>query len=324
MIQRTTLIGLALVFVASIGFVSSAARGADESMKSRHFTFTYSTDIKGLSKGDDVRVWLPVPPSNSEQTIKILDRPADATVGDEARFGNRMLFVKRIVEADGTISLAARFDVSRTEIRGDSAPESSDPQQFLKADAKVPVGGKTLKLLDGRSLPSDQLQAAHMLYDVVDDHMVYRKDKPGWGNGDAEWACDSGYGNCTDFHSLFISLARATNIPAKFEIGFLLPEQRGSGTIAGYHCWAKFKPEGHGWMPVDISEANQHPEQRTYNFGNLTENRVTFSVGRDLILEPKQAGPPVNFFVYPYVEVNGKVIEKERIEKRFAFEDMKD
>src|SRR5881227_3323734 len=107
-----------------------------------------------------------------------------------------------------------------------------------------------------------------------------RPSKAGWCRGDAVWACDSRTGNCTDFHSLFIALARSQKIPAKFEIGFGLPEKHGAGEVAGYHCWAKFKPDGKGWVPVDISEANKNPKLKEYYFGNLTPDRVTFTTGR--------------------------------------------
>ncbi len=70
------------------------------------------------------------------------------------------------------------------------------------------------------------------MYDVVDEHMKYRKDGEGWGRGDAVWACDSKFGNCTDFHSLFISMARGNKIPSKFEMGFSIPAKRGAGLIA--------------------------------------------------------------------------------------------
>jgi hypothetical protein len=59
-----------------------------------------------------------------------------------------------------------------------------------------------------------------------------------------------------------------------------------------------------------------------YYFGNLTENRATFTVGRDLVLVPKQDGPPLNFFVYPYVEVGGKVYPAEKVERKFAYSDV--
>src|SRR5439155_13718790 len=131
----------------------------------------------------------------------------------------------------------------------------------------------------------------------------------------------SGYGNCSDFHSLFISLARSQKIPAKFEIGFPLPARHGAGDIPGYHCWAKFRPEGKGWVPVDISEANKDPKMRDYYFGNLTPDRVAFSTGRDLGLVPRQAGGPLNFFVYPYVEVGGKPYPQ--VEPHFSFRDLK-
>jgi transglutaminase-like putative cysteine protease len=195
--------------------------------------------------------------------------------------------------------------------------------RFLQPDAKVPTDGRPLELIKGKKLPTDQEAAARVLYDVVNGHMRYSKEGTGWGRGDAAWACDSRYGNCTDFHSLFIALARSEKIPARFEIGFGLPEKRGSGDVAGYHCWAKFKPEGKGWVPVDISEANKNPKMKDYYFGNLTEDRVTFSTGRQITLAPKQDGPPLNFFVYPYVEVGGKPYPADKVKRKFGYEDVK-
>jgi hypothetical protein len=75
-------------------------------------------------------------------------------------------------------------------------------------------------------------------------------------------------------------------------------------------------------MPVDISEARQHPELRQYYFGNLTENRVMFTTGRDLVLSPKQDGPPLNYFVYPYIEVDGKPWPAEKIKRTFTYQDI--
>jgi transglutaminase-like putative cysteine protease len=80
---------------------------------------------------------------------------------------------------------------------------------FLKPDAKVPIDAKPLSLLEGKKLPGEQLQLARLLYDVVNNHMRYSKEGTGWGQGDAVWACDNKYGNCSDFHSLFISLSRS-------------------------------------------------------------------------------------------------------------------
>ena len=48
---------------------------------------------------------------------------------------------------------------------------------------------------------------------------------------------------------------------------------------------------------------------------------MQFSTGRDITLSPKQGGPALNYFVYPYVEVDGKPYEK--LDKQFSFEEIK-
>jgi len=95
-------------------------------------------------------------------------------------------------------------------------------------------------------------------------------------------------------------------VPARFTIGLPLPEERGGGEIAGYHCWAEFFAAGRGWVPIDASEAAKAPAKREYFFGALDENRIEFSRGRDLVLVPAQSGEPLNYFIYPYAEWNGQ------------------
>jgi len=56
------------------------------------------------------------------------------------------------------------------------------------------------------------------------------------GRGDVLYACDAKKGNCTDFHSLFIAMARSQSIPARFEIWLPNSAGQASAEIAGYHC----------------------------------------------------------------------------------------
>ena len=150
------------------------------------------------------------------------------------------------------------------------------------------------------------LEMARAIYNHVVATVKYDKTGKGWGNGDIYYACDARRGNCTDFHAIFIGYARAVGIPARFAIGFPLPADRGAGKIAGYHCWAEFYAKGIGWVPVDASEAAKNPAKREYFFGAHDENRVELSKGRDVILTPKQQAAPLNYFVYPYVELDGR------------------
>ena len=303
---------------------------AAEMAKSREFEFTYGAAVKKLPAGAKVRVWIPVPQSNEYQQAKQVGQslPSGPAIATETKFGNKILYFETKAPESGAFNFSVTYQVERSEVLGlksKSGAELTEAERklFLAPEAKVPITGKPVVLLTGLKLPKDNpLRLGELLYNKVDDHMKYDKSRPGYGNGDSVWACDSRFGNCTDFHSLFISMARSQGVPARFEIGFPLPPERGEGDIGGYHCWALFYADGHGWVPVDISEADKHPEMKKYYFGNLTENRVTFSTGRDLTLAPKQDAEPLNFFVYPHVEVDGQVWPNDKMEKRFRFKDV--
>ena len=300
--------------------------------KSRSFHFTYAGKVTDLKPGQEAKVWLPLPTTTPEQTVALEETKLPAPTFETNRdplYRNAMLHFAAKADERGEIpfsytALATRNEV-KTDFRANRVVKAEEApgllDRYRKADGMVPVGGKPMELLKDKTLPPDPFEAAKVLYDVVNGHMTYRKTGEGWGRGDAVWACDSKFGNCTDFHSLFISMARGVKMPAKFEMGFSLPEKRGSGEIKGYHCWAYCMPKNLGWIPVDISEANQHPERSSYFFGNLSENRLQLTTGRDLELVPKQAGPPLNFFVYPYVEVDGRPYPADKITRAFSFKD---
>jgi hypothetical protein len=75
-----------------------------------------------------------------------------------------------------------------------------------------------------------------------------------------------------------------------------------------------------GWVPVDASEAAKDPKRRDYFFGAHDENRVECARGRDLTLNPKQKGAALNYFIYPYAEVDGKPLTG--VDKTFNYRDL--
>jgi len=145
----------------------------------------------------------------------------------------------------------------------------------------------------------------------------------GWGRGDALHACQVGKGNCTDFHALFISLAKASGIPARFFMGFPLPKGPSGELPAGYHCWAEFYVAGRGWIPVDASEGRKNKDKSGYFFGNLDPDRVLMSEGRGIRLSPQQAGPDLNYLSNPYVEIDGKPFDRYKLERTYKNTDIK-
>jgi hypothetical protein len=217
------------------------------------------------------------------------------------------------------------YEVERRVLRaGAAAGDAREAARFLAADDRVVVGHAVLEPIlkeIRRASPSpDPPRRARAIYDWVVDNVEYKKVGTGWGNGDTFWACNERYGNCTDFHSLFISLARTEGIPARFEMGFPVPIDRESGEISGYHCWVEFWLPEQGWVPIDASEASKHPEKRELFYGMYPPDRLHFSTGRDLRLGPDHRGRPLNYFIYPYIEIDGK---RSRIEvkTRFRYEE---
>jgi transglutaminase-like putative cysteine protease len=312
-----------------------AARATAEfSPPARTFLFTYQVILKDIpAAAQRVRVWIPCAVTDMHQAVilKRVNGPVHLREVRQARLGNDILYGEILHPQPGAAEFAVEYQVTRKEYsKGDyeslvkasqgSAAAQKNLAEFLAPDRLVPIDGKMKELADENTRGKQgTVEKAHALYDYVFQTVRYDKSGTGWGRGDSLWVCDAKHGNCTDFHSLFISLARAEGIPARFEIGFPVPSGR-EGTIPGYHCWAEFYVSGEGWVPVDISEAWKDPQKHDYFFGTLDANRVQFSVGRDLTLQPKQDGGPLNYFIYPYVEVDGKPFEG--IEKKFSYREM--
>ncbi|MGH9529069.1 MAG: transglutaminase-like domain-containing protein [Terriglobales bacterium] len=317
-----------VVFLLFSAITLAALSHAQET---RHFVFHYSFTVRNIPVGERVRIWIPAAESNDFQEVRVVRATGDLPLKrtHESKYGNQMYFAQTSKAKKRELHFEIVYDVVRHEriVLGTYAPHLASLQlkdkernEFLAPDRLVPVTGEPAKLaISVTKTEATPLDKAHAIYDYVFANMSYDKTGTGWGRGDALYACAAKKGNCTDFHSLFIAMARSQGIPARFEIGFPLPAAAHSGEIAGYHCWADFFEPQHGWVPVDISEAWQHPEKRSYFFGALDANRVQFAMGRDLRLSPAQNGPPLNYFVYPYVEVAGKVYSN--VAQAFSFED---
>jgi transglutaminase-like putative cysteine protease len=264
-------------------------------------------------------MWLPVPHSDPYQQISNLhiDAPCPYRIQTSAN-GHQILHIGFDRPAAGTLSIRLTLDAVRTEhtqprLSANSTPTpDEDPAtlaQYLKPDRLVPIDGQIRTWANevvSKAGAHTDLEKARAIYDHVVSTVKYDKTGKGWGRGDIYYACEERRGNCTDFHAIVIGYARALGIPARFAIGFPIPAERGAGKIAGYHCWAEVYVKQIGWIAIDASEAAKNPAKRDYYFGTHDENRLEFSKDRDIVLVPKQQGDPLNYFVYPYAEIDGQ------------------
>jgi hypothetical protein len=283
----------------------------------RDFEATYVATIAQVPVGlPRLELWVPLPQDSADQIVRDLriEGPCPTAVRRESENGNAYYYCSIDDPKPGPLEVRVRFRAGRREagVAGTSSgSETADSlKRYLQAENLVTLSPRIREIARQVTLGHDTPESkARAIYEYIVNTMSYDKTTPGWGNGDTERACDVREGNCTDIHSYFMSLARAEGIPARFIIGFpLKPELE--GTIPGYHCWAELYLPGRGWVPVDASDASKATDwkKREYLFGHLDPDRVQFTVGRDIHLDPPPCAETLNYFIYPYAEGNGTAI----------------
>ena len=292
--------------------------------------FTYTATVPAAPPGTRaLDVWLPIPSDSPWQRITGLTvtAPIAYQLTTEAHYGNRMVYVYDTQPAK-PLSVTVRFTTARRQVRFSDltirSAQALAPEIYLAADSRVPIGGGFKKIAGGLTLnEKTSLQKEHDLFRhvVATMHYDYKKTSPEYTQGDSAFVCDYKSGNCSDLHSYLISLSRSLGIPAVLEFGFPLsgiPVARPlppDGKIAGYHCWIWFWNTERGWTPMDAADARRWADAGNQAvsdslFGSLVLERsaVAFSRGRDLTLSPPQKAGPLNYFIYPYAEADGKPV----------------
>ena len=318
----------------------------------RSFQFKYEVNLEP-SNGKKIEIWIPVPQSNEVQDISNFNIYSDIQyqIKNEAVHNNKYLYMfnEKGIQEPSTITIT--FDVKRKE-HSNQSYKGLDEDNYLGSYQTVPTGDIFSDVIKENKLSKDNVRGIYdfvfsgMHYGkpksfsseyykqpwlnektkygekgVTRDRVVelYQKSKKEnnnytFGNGNAIYACDIGVGNCTDYHSYFMSLGRTLKIPVRFHMGFQLPENS-HGEIGGYHCWADYYKNGL-WFPVDISEADKNPAKKDYFFGTICSNRVDMITGRDFVLDNYDNGK-VNLFIYPLLEIDDK--PSTNYTKRFSF-----
>ncbi len=281
------------------------------------FEVLYSTHVASVPKrSKKVMIWMPLPPSSGDQTIEGFGVmcPVPYEIRSEHSYKNRLLFIE--TEPDSVpFTVESRYRVVRRQSRVTPATlEDEAREKYVSLSSRVRITDDIRTFTDDVVGGERSASAiGRKVFDAIIDILIYDKQIAGCGTGDTEWIFKHRRGKCDDYHSLFMAMMISRGIPVRWEQGFPLPyasaEQLVSGEIegdcSGAHCWVSFYDPDRGWVPVDVSEADKRHDLREYFFGNLTPNRFKISEGRSIVLEPKQAGDPLNSFAYAYAEADG-------------------
>ncbi len=325
---------LKAVFFTSI----MACLGLAPSNTSRKLSFNYTLEIPITPNEHRTNLFIPLAQDDEHQTILsrklyIDGHPAGdrGEIRKDLTYDNEFWHLQLQNSTRKTFKITVKYEINRllntSQNLSDARKTFLNPQEkkefapFLKANKRVPIDGKIIEQIikQIKFKSKEPLPVSKAIYDYVVDNMEYKKVGTGWGNGDTFWACSEKFGNCTDFHALFTSLARSQGIPSKFEIGFPIPKRQ-NGKIGGYHCWVNFNLPNIGWVPIDASEAKKHPENRELFFGTHPTDRIKFTTGRDIVLGKGHRSKPLNYFIFPHAEINGKVLPK--LKTKFSYSDI--
>src|SRR5882762_3798252 len=243
----SSILVFALVAVVAAHAGRGTAAETTDGIPARSFEFTYQVHVPANANSTGpTHLWIPLPQADGYQDIRGLqvDSPVSYVQGRDPEYGNAFAaFAPTMQQSADGFDVVLRFTAVRREhkvaldaaaLQNPSASTSRDAnlERYLEPDKLVPLNGTIAELAKEHTAgDTTQIQKARHIYEYVVSTMRYDKTGEGWGRGDAVWACTSKRGNCTDFHSLFIGMMRSSGIPARFEIGFPLPEGKAEGDI---------------------------------------------------------------------------------------------
>lgn len=293
---------------------------------------TLEVDLSNQEKGQEARLWVPYPISDRYQLVSDIKIQGDyskvAVYTDQAN-STPILYAQWPKDAVSR-KLTMSFYVERDEISQKNLPEDKNitfnPKEFeeyLKPNKLGPIDGEVKKLAD--EITKDKttvLSKARAIYDWVCQNTFRDPNTIGCGKGDVCALLKRPGGKCTDISSVFIALCKAAGIPAREVFSIRLGKKPEEDITTYQHCWAEFYLPGYGWVstdPADVRKAMlveklewDNPKTKEYVeyfWGGIDSYRVVIAKGRDIVLNPPQAGEPLNTFGYPYAEIGGKALD---------------
>jgi len=341
---------LSLVFTLVALLALHADVASAQPLRQATFELRNEIKIKVPEGAQRLRIWVALPqdndPAQQVRDLKI-EAPYAYRIERDSE-GSRVLYLEGVNPKDKEVTIVETFGLTRREIRDQVDATKARPltdadrarfAKYLEANKHVVIDPEIRKLADeivGNE--TNPVLAARKLYDWVLENVEYwvkdPTNKKASPVGSTSYCLTFRTGNCTDFESLWASLARARGIPTQIVYGsFLKPDLRAQDQDQSYHCWAEFYAPGLGWVHHDVAVADLYhgdfpvnadnerllrltvadgvfgndPAKVNYYFGSLDERRVVWSRNRDLVMTPRQDGEPVNALPKAYVEVDGKV-----------------
>ncbi|MFN3505713.1 MAG: transglutaminase-like domain-containing protein [Caldimicrobium sp.] len=299
--------------------------------KERFVQINWHFDLNAPKEAKIVRLWIPYPISNTHQTISDIEIKGNfdySGVYTENNYSVPILYLewrgpKEKREANFNFKVKRKEAITKNFPKKEYPLSTIEHAKFLSSHQSLPISPKVREL--ALKITKDEktvLGKARAIYNWIVNNMRRDPQVKGCGLGEVDKLLVSLGGKCADIHAVFVSLARAAGVPAREIYGIRIPQGKEGDMTKAQHCWAEFYLPNYGWVVVDPAdvlkaklEKNPSPEElekiKEYFFGAVDESRIAFNIGRDLILNPPQKGEPLIYFMYPYAEADGVVLNED-------------
>ncbi|GHU98080.1 hypothetical protein FACS189483_05630 [Spirochaetia bacterium] len=255
----------------------------------RRYAITYSVDIMAqeASGSNSLYLWVPRPVSSaSQRKVELLSRRTDPFVED---YRGAILYRLNDLRPGTRTGLALSYLVEvytvETTVRPQQIRSSrGSPLEtaYTLPSPRVPSDDGRIKAKAAEIVGREQnpyLKAQRIYQWLLREGGIQLEEVSGGAIEALERQETDAYGAAL----LFCALARASGIPALPVAGVLVDRFPATGR----HFWAEFWIEGFGWIPVDpalgagaaSTAFSLHADNAAFYFGNLDNQRITFSRG---------------------------------------------
>lgn len=306
---------------------------------------SYRVPVDMLGK---TSLWLPLPSDTEYQKVVSVDYSgtySQAGIFTESVYGASALhacWADPAASKEITLSIDAAIHARHVDLGlySDNEVFPEPVHAFLEPTAHIPTDGIVKQYADKITNGAPNAVAkVRAIYGWIIENTHRDSSTTLCGLGDVKSMLEGGQlcGKCVDINSLFVALARASGIPAREVYGIRVADSElakplgKSGDIStAQHCKSEVYLAGYGWVSVDPADVAKAKEEklssdevqkiRNYLLGSCEANWLAFNHGRDFMLNPRQSGPLINYFMYPYCEVDGKRRAADGL--RFTYEIM--
>ncbi|MDR1058421.1 MAG: IPT/TIG domain-containing protein [Treponema sp.] len=288
-------------------FDITAKPGTKTFKEKRNYAISYSVDIQveEAERPNSLYLWFPRPVnSSSQRNVQVLSRSMDPFIEN---YRGTTLFQINDLQSDANTAITLSYLVEvyavETDIRANSVsivPAESSPVRaaYTAANPRLPSDDPRIKERTASLVGREQnpyIRARRIYEYLLDQGGIqwwFAEGAP--PPGSLPEALEEKKADPYTAALLFCTMARSAGIPAIPVSGVLLDRNR----MFSRHYWAEFWIDGFGWIPVDIalgagavpSSVILRADRANYYFGNLDNQRITFSRGFTILSQMDPRG----------------------------------